>query len=44
MAEQYGDDLLGFYRELDALAREPAAGRLARLKAIQQRSQARPQD
>jgi predicted aminopeptidase len=44
MAEQYGDDLQRFYRELDALAREPAAVRSARLKAIQQRSQARPQE
>jgi len=40
MAQQHGDDLPRFYRELEVLAREPADQRSARLKLIQQRSQA----
>jgi predicted aminopeptidase len=41
LAEQQGGDLRRFYLEVEALAREPEARRSARLKAIQQRSQAR---
>lgn len=38
MAERHGDDFDRFFREVEALARAPAANRTARLKAVQEKS------
>lgn len=40
LAERHGGDLGSFYREVETLAREPAARRFAMLKAVQERSRA----